>query len=95
MAPKRAAALTPKAEAAPVFSTGGVALEGEAEEPSLLVALGEPVEMVLLAPWLGTMEAEAEAAEVTSEVLTVVDTSVEEAADEALVSEAEAEALVE
>jgi hypothetical protein len=72
MAPKMAAALTPKDEAAPVFSTGGAAPVGDP-----LVALGEPVEMVLLAPWLGTMEAEAEAAEVTTEVLTVVETSVE------------------
>lgn len=79
MAPKRAAALTPKDDAAPVFSTGGVAPEGDPEECDL-VAEGEPVEMVLLAPELGTMEAEAEAAEVT-EVLMVVETAVETAVE--------------
>jgi hypothetical protein len=42
------------------------------------VAVGEPVEMVLLAPWLGTMDPEAEAAVVTTEVLTVVAATVVE-----------------
>ena len=60
MAPKMAAALMPKLDAAPVFSTGG-SLVDEGTLPLALVAEGEPVEMVLLRPWLGEMEAEAEA----------------------------------
>lgn len=84
MAPKRAAALTPKLEAAPVFSTGGTLLVTVAGA-SVLVAEGEPVEMVLLAPWLGMMEAEAEAAEVFRVDTTEdkgVDTTVDEASED-------------
>lgn len=75
MAPKMAAALMPKLDAAPVFSTGGVepVAEGEPSD-SVAVAEGEPVEMVLLTPWLGTREAEAEAV-----VLMVVGAAVAEA----------------
>ena len=90
MAPKRAAALTPKDDAAPVFTTGGEAPVGFPEPERDLVAERVPVEMVLLAPWLGTMEAEAEAAEVMT-VLTVDEASVEAAVEAA----AEDEALVE
>ena len=88
MAPKRAAALTPKLEAAPVFSTGGLPLVTLAAD-SVLVAEGEPVEMVLLAPWLWIMEAEAEPTEVAMEVFMVVtaedigvDMTVEEASED-------------
>jgi hypothetical protein len=85
MAPNMAAALMPKLEAAPVFSTGGEPPVTETVEASLVVAEGVPVEMVLLRPWLGRIEDEAEAAEVMTEVLTVVatvETSVDEADEE-------------